>query len=210
MTARRSFLTSEHNFRNLEQWFCNFDFCSFFLIIHLNMELPQNISLTTMMMEPPKRPRTAHNFFFQDERQHLLNVLPVRSAGGGQRRRGAASHGKISFSELGKTIAARWKVISQDRLAYYAALANQDKLRYQKEKKAYKQSLIASLRIPLPTSSPPPPALLSSALAHYLEPRPIAERPQQVVEQSVWDISISHMAQQFDPETIDYLIWTLK
>jgi hypothetical protein len=48
-------------------------------------------------------------------------------------------HGKIAFAELGKTISARWKLLSPEELTYYQQLADQDKVRNGREMKAWKE-----------------------------------------------------------------------
>lgn len=84
-------------------------------------------------MEPPKRPCSAYNYFFQDERKRLLQSLPVGPRG--IPRNGG--HGKISFANMAKVISKRWKAISGDQMEYYAMLANSDKIRYFQEKREY-------------------------------------------------------------------------
>lgn len=92
-------------------------------------------AVDTHVLERPKRPRTAYNYFFQDERQKLLVELPVRASG---RPRGG-THGKIGFADLAKTISAKWRAITVDQMVHYAGLANADKMRYQHQMQAYKE-----------------------------------------------------------------------
>lgn len=101
----------------------------------------------------PKRPRTAYNFFFQEQRQRLLQELPEDAANrcrfnnssgrnknnNKKKRKHNSGHGKITFSNLGKTVGAAWKAIDAVSLAYYADLASRDKMRYYQEKRAYEQ-----------------------------------------------------------------------
>ena len=64
--------------------------------------------------EKPKRPLTAYNLFFRDERHHLLHSLP----------------GKITFGQLAHGVSAAWKVTSEEEKLYYKLLAMDEKLRY--------------------------------------------------------------------------------
>ena len=54
-----------------------------------------------------------------------------------QNRRG---HGKITFKKLGQTIAARWKTISNDYKAYCTMIAQQDRVRFERELKEYRET----------------------------------------------------------------------
>lgn len=85
-----------------------------------------------VLCEPPKRPCTAYNYFFRDERERLLEILPVRPQG---RPRGG--HGKIGFADMAKVISKKWRTVSQAELLYYSTLANEDKMRYIREKEEY-------------------------------------------------------------------------
>lgn len=89
---------------------------------------------STELLERPKRPRTAYNYFFQDERQRLLDTLPVSATHRGR----PGTHGKIGFADLAKTISAKWRAISADQMFFYANLANHDKIRYRSEVEVYK------------------------------------------------------------------------
>lgn len=98
-------------------------------------------------MGRPKRPLSAYNLFFQDTRIEILNSkkseeeLEAEKAGGedetgvattGKRKR-RVPHGKISFSQLGKEISAKWKAIKPEALEGYKARAAKDMDRYKKE-----------------------------------------------------------------------------
>ena len=108
------------------------------------LEDPGAISL-----EKPKRPLTAYNLFFQEERQALLAELPVRNAG--KPRKG---HGKIGFQDMAHVISGRWRKVDPQRLAYLKQIAAADKARYKREMKAYKAAMKnAELASPATTSS---------------------------------------------------------
>eukprot|EP00977_Amphora_coffeiformis_P011794 scaffold2880_cov173-Amphora_coffeaeformis.AAC.11 len=85
------------------------------------------------LLERPKRPLTAYNYFFHDARLHLLQTLPVKAP------KKAGRHGKISFSDMAKVISAQWKKLDVEQMIHYANLANLDKMRYRNEMEAYKE-----------------------------------------------------------------------
>eukprot|EP00977_Amphora_coffeiformis_P008272 scaffold1872_cov262-Amphora_coffeaeformis.AAC.4 len=87
--------------------------------------------------EKPKRCLTAYNFFFQEERQRLLDSLPSRPGCAKPKR----SHGKIGFQDLARAISARWKTVTLEEKAVYQELANTDKQRYLKEMDDWRAAL---------------------------------------------------------------------
>ena len=88
-------------------------------------------------LDRPKRPLSAYNLFFQEERRKLLAERPVRPQGIPVRRGGG--HGKVGFGELAKTVAAKWKVIDASTKKEFDRLAQQEKLRYQQKLVEWKQ-----------------------------------------------------------------------
>jgi len=94
----------------------------------------QEIPLVNMT-EKPKRPMTAYNFFFQAQRQMLLQHLPGRAGG----RKPRNSHGKLGFAEMARFISAQWKQTTMEQRAPLQQLAAQDKQRYQREMAHWKQ-----------------------------------------------------------------------
>jgi hypothetical protein len=100
--------------------------------------------------DKPKRPLSAYNFFFKEEREKILKVVLAEDpdkcenepdgedyldevALGKLRKEG----GKVSFEEMGKLIGQRWKNIDADRLTRFAELAAEDTERYKKEMADY-------------------------------------------------------------------------
>jgi hypothetical protein len=110
----------------------------------------------------PKRPLTAYNRFFKQERRNILESLPVRIKG-----KPRHSHGKIGFAELTRTIAARWKHVYPIDLAHFKAEAAMDKERYAREMKEWKKKKKAVLDDEASASSP-----LESSLEDGFEATP--------------------------------------
>jgi HMG-box domain len=107
----------------------------------------------------PKRPLSAYNIFFQEERQKLLKdpdeegnpdttaddskpaaihapTEPPPNKGGSKKRKRGKPHHKVSFEEMAKIIGQRWKELQesdQERKLYYQNLAQTDKERYRAE-----------------------------------------------------------------------------
>ncbi|KAL7566623.1 hypothetical protein ACA910_003460 [Epithemia clementina (nom. ined.)] len=108
------------------------------------MQVPTRLMMQELHLEDelamlgppkPKRPLSAYNFFFQSERQKLLQSLPTRPEGKPRR-----SHGKCDFASMAKFIAKKWNeddMEPQDRI-HFEHLARQEKLRYKIQMAAYK------------------------------------------------------------------------
>lgn len=102
-----------------------------------SFKIPASAVLSKIMEdEKPKRCLTAYNLFFRDQRQQLLEALPVREGG-----KPKYSHGKISFKGLARVVSANWKVTTPQERNYYQSLAAADKLRYKKEMKEWKEKI---------------------------------------------------------------------
>jgi len=78
----------------------------------------------------PKRPLSAYNIFFKREREKLLKSMkeppPVNNSNSKTtrtRKNRQAKHGKISFSDLAKTIGSKWKKLSQEEKNEYEIMA---------------------------------------------------------------------------------------
>lgn len=219
-------------------------------------------TVTTMAaLTPPKRPRTAYNFFFRDERQKILDQLTPRQEQQRQQQQRqqqhqlcdssqsihisnsaanarhyspsptvstAPPHGKIGFSALGKTVGRKWRSIDPATKAYYAQMANLDKMRYIEEKAAFKKqqrsltlhnnralSLVslATTSPSVPSGAPPTTrAAMSTSLSSVSSSTTVWNQPPNPVEdnQTVWDRSLANMMHQLDEGSIDFLIAALK
>ena len=146
-------------------------------------------------MEKPKRPLSAYNLFFQDERKKLLDALPVRKTGKPRK-----SHGKLGFKEMATIVGTRWRNIDAQSKEYFERIAAEHKLRYNQVMKEYRrqQDMLKQLKeqaaptlsseaCPSPPSLPPP----SSS--------PRRHRPHV-------DPEIVKLARKLDPEMIDQII----
>jgi HMG (high mobility group) box len=108
--------------------------------------------------DKPKRPLSAYNFFFKEERGKILKVVleEDKSLNNDPRAddyldeaaliRLRKDSGKVSFEEMGKIIGHRWKNIDPERLAKYQDMATSDTDRYRKEMSTYNGRQEAKLR----------------------------------------------------------------
>jgi len=95
------------------------------------------------ILERPKRPLSAYNLFFRDEREKLLRSLPSREAPSTekskQKRDRTKCHRKIDFSNLAKTIASRWKQVDESIKKEYEDVANAGRIVYNEKAKAWRE-----------------------------------------------------------------------
>lgn len=116
----------------------------------------------------PKRPLSAYNIFFKDERAKILSGIPDKpeeedegeddgekavkkedgEEGGSEegekkkasgKKRKRVPHGKIGFESLAKIVGQRWKELPPEELEHYKKRAEEDMKRYRKEMEAYVQ-----------------------------------------------------------------------
>jgi hypothetical protein len=91
----------------------------------------------------PKRPLSAYNIFFKDEREKILSEIPdqkIPPKDGDERSGRKSRHGKISFESLAKEIGQRWHSLDSRRVDHYKALAIKDMIRYEKEKEIIQET----------------------------------------------------------------------
>lgn len=110
----------------------------------------------------PRRPLSAYNLFFSEERERILREIEGKSEGDTKdgdgkdeskpkallrpllpsekkRRPHRKTHGKISFQELATKVGQRWKALPDDRRKYYQDLAQEDMKRQKKAMEEYYQ-----------------------------------------------------------------------
>lgn len=109
--------------------------------------------------DKPKRPLSAYNFFFKEEREKIIKVVLAEDPSAVKQDpdddgfldaetigRLKKEGGKVSFEEMGKIIGQRWKNIDPDRLSKYSELAAVDTERYKTEMQAYNGRQEAKMR----------------------------------------------------------------
>lgn len=75
----------------------------------------------------PRRALSAYNIFFRDQRGQVLEEHKLKGL-----------TGTSAFGALGKTIAERWKKLSNEEAERYRSLAVEDKIRYERDMAIYK------------------------------------------------------------------------
>jgi len=97
----------------------------------------------------PKRPLSAYNYFFKEERARILRIA-LKQGSDDENVPSSNDYvddetiaklqtedGKISFEEMGRLVGVRWKNISPDRLEMYKGFAAEDATRYKTEMANY-------------------------------------------------------------------------
>merc|ERR1712134_154712 len=74
----------------------------------------------------------------EEIQQSVIKMLTSKTRGP-KRRQDRISHGQISFGDLARTIAAKWKAIDPKLKAIYNHYAAQEKVRYKKEVVIWKE-----------------------------------------------------------------------
>mmetsp|Transcript_6218 Transcript_6218/g.9079 ORF Transcript_6218/g.9079 Transcript_6218/m.9079 type:complete len:450 (-) Transcript_6218:846-2195(-) len=111
--------------------------------------------------DKPKRPLSAYNIFFREERANILaqatpggedavasakpggeeGEAPQRENKRPKKKRKKIPHGKVTFENLAKMIGSRWKEMPPSRLQYYQDLADKDTIRYEEEMSVWSQKM---------------------------------------------------------------------
>jgi hypothetical protein len=101
----------------------------------------------------PKRPLSAYNIFFKEERERILREIPddtatattsapAPSSHNSRMRRGKrVPHGKIDFQNLAKAVGKRWQNLSPEAMAVYKEKANDDLVRYKREMEEFMKTM---------------------------------------------------------------------
>jgi len=95
--------------------------------------------------DEPKRPLSAYNCFFREERTKIVVVVEkgadLKDDDPGltdeEFSKLRKKNGKVSFEEMGKAIGRRWKEIDERHKEYYQKLADEDADRYKMEMQKY-------------------------------------------------------------------------
>ena len=86
------------------------------------------------LADRPKRPLSAYNMFFRDQRKILLKSLPLNRRKEDIRR----GHGKISFQDLAKVIGAKWRDVDPEEKSRYEKIAEEGRNKYRERMKEWK------------------------------------------------------------------------
>lgn len=96
--------------------------------------------------DKPKRPLSAYNIFFKEERKRILESIPSanpeqpKDQADGEKRgskKKKTPHGKIGFENLAKAIGQRWQELEPDKAEYYKAKAAEDMKRYKDQMEVF-------------------------------------------------------------------------
>jgi hypothetical protein len=79
----------------------------------------------------PNRPLSAYNFFFRQQRTHMLgDDKPSPMMELLKKRVHCKTHGKIGFAEMAREIGRKWKALDPETKAEFEAMAKKEKERY--------------------------------------------------------------------------------
>jgi len=91
----------------------------------------------------PSRPLSAYNVFYRDERVKWL----AETAQHVRCENTEAIDSKSRFLDMGKAISSRWKLISPEERVKYEKIAQEDKKRYNNEKKEYNEQILRGTKL---------------------------------------------------------------
>ena len=110
---------------------------------------PTRRSIRRISKDKPKRPLSAYNYFFKNERIKIIKAVNCHDKEEQKKidpelneeliGKLLDSRGRVSFEEIGKLIGSRWKKIGDELMTHYSFLAEEDKKRYAFQLEAYKQ-----------------------------------------------------------------------
>lgn len=115
---------------------------------------PKKKNVRKKHKDKPKRPLSAYNLFFRDERKKILESIPAKNEDGEEvdakvdddeeeeldadgKKRKKAPHGKIGFENLAKIIGQRWQKLEPDKIEHYKKLAAKDMKRYKEQMEVF-------------------------------------------------------------------------
>ena len=149
----------------------------------------------------PRRPLSAYNIFFREERALLLGTKDNDKDDGDEegdgdkeksKSKGGKTKTKLGFEMLAKTIGKKWKALSDEKLQQFKALAEEDMERYKQEMYEYHQNLAKKRKAlqdqidtPSTDKSPPPPEQESANESMHDDLQQKLQRLQQQRQQQI-------------------------
>ena len=126
-----------------------------------NPAAAEDSSVSDPALPKPKRPRTAYNLYFKEQRakilEHRETQYTVDETDWKKRKGRSKPHGKITFQELGKMIGSSWKELEPEARSKYEEKAARDKARYKAEMDEFlrgKQNKLEARRAALEATVP--------------------------------------------------------